>query len=161
MSNVTARRAEERDLENLRQHQPRPEVDLVGQRFQEMQDGTGVLAVAEYEGQIVGSGFLDFIDEDLQPEVKNLWIYPEHRRLGAGQTLWTWLEGQAREAGYKEVFLSVAPDNAKAISLFLQLGYAPTGDHLFIENPSTHVVADPDQVSNHYAIYSKSLQAYS
>ncbi|MEL4357180.1 MULTISPECIES: GNAT family N-acetyltransferase [unclassified Luteococcus] len=160
MSKVTARRAEQRDLENLRAHQPRPDIDLAGQRFQEMQNGTGIFAVAEYDGQIVGSGFLDFIDEALQPEVKNLWIYPEHRRLGAAHTLWTWLEEQAREAGHDEVFLSVAPDNAKAISLFLQLGYAPTGDHLMIENPSTHVVADPDQVSEHYAIYKKSLRAY-
>ncbi|MGO4958392.1 GNAT family N-acetyltransferase [Luteococcus sp. Sow4_B9] len=159
MSEVTARRAEERDLEDLRAHQPRPEIDLVGQRFQEMEEGTGILAVAEHEGTIVGSGFLDFIDDDLQPEVKNLWIYPEHRGLGAGHVLWTWLEDQAAEAGHKEVFLSVAPDNAKAISLFLQLGYSPTGDHLVIENPSTHVVADPEQVSNRYAIYRKSLLA--
>ncbi|WP_420175624.1 GNAT family N-acetyltransferase [Luteococcus sp. OSA5] len=160
MSDVIARRAEERDLENLRANQPRPEIDLIGQRFKEMQDGTGILAVAEHEGQIVGSGFLDFIDKDLEPEVKNLWIYPEHRGLGAGQALWTWLEKRAAEADYKEVFLSVAPDNARAISLFLQLGYSPTGDHLIIENPSTHVVADPDQVSNRYAIYRKSLLAY-
>lgn len=160
MSEVTARRAEERDLDDLRAHQPRPEIDLVGQRFEEMAKETGILAVAEHEGQIVGSGFLDFVDEALQPEVKNLWIYPEHRGLGAGQALWTWLEDQARDKGYDEVFLSVAPDNAKAISLFLQLGYAPTGDHLIIDNPSTHVVADPDQVSTHYAIYRKSLRAY-
>ncbi|GAB2488079.1 hypothetical protein GCM10027030_22710 [Luteococcus sediminum] len=160
MSEITARRAEERDLEGLRTNQPRPEIDLVGRRYQEMQDGTGIYAVVELDGKVVGSGFLDYVDEELQPEIKNLWIYPEHRRAGAAHTLWTWLEEQAREAGHEKVYLSVSPDNAKAISLFLQLGYAPTGNHLVIENPEEHVVADPDQISNHYAIYRKSLRAY-
>lgn len=112
-------------------------------RFDEMTSGSGIFAVAEVDGQLAASGFLDFEDEDLQPEVKNLWVFPEFRRHGAGHALWTWPEEQAREAGHKEVFLSVAPDNVGAIGLFLNLGYAPTGDHTIIDNPAAHVVADP------------------
>lgn len=160
MSKITVRRVEESDLEQLQANYPRPELPIGQRRFQEMAAGTGIFAVAEVDGQLAASGFLDFADEELEPEVKNLWVFPAFRRQGAGQALWTWLEEQAREAGYKQVFLSVSPDNESAISLFLQLGYSPTGDHLIIADPEAHVVADPDQVASHYAIYQKSLQAY-
>ena len=160
MSTVTVRRATQADLATLAANEPRPELSLGQRRFDEMTSGSGIFAVAEVDGQLAASGFLDFEDEDLQPEVKNLWVFPEFRRHGAGHALWTWLEEQAREAGHKEVFLSVAPDNAGAIGLFLNLGYAPTGDHTIIDNPAAHVVADPDQISTYDAIYSKSLLAY-
>ena len=157
MSNVIIRRAERSDLENLRKNEPRPELKLADKRFEEMEAATGILAVAEVNGQLAGSGYLDFVDETLQPEVKNLWVYPEFRRHGAGQALWTWLENEAREAGHREVFLAVDPNNSKAIPMFVQLGYSATGDHLMVDDPDTHQVVDPAQVSNHYAIYRKSL----
>ncbi|GAA1397150.1 GNAT family N-acetyltransferase [Luteococcus peritonei] len=156
-SNVTVRRAEQADLENLRSNEPRPEQKLADKRFEEMTAGTGILAVAEVDGQLAGSGYLDFVDAELQPEVKNLWVYPAFRRQGAGQALWTWLEEQAREAGHTEVFLAVDPNNSKALPLFVNLGYSATGDHLMVDDPDTHQVVDPEQVSNHYAIYRKSL----
>lgn len=160
MSTVTVRRATQADVDALRPHEPRPELALGQRRLDEMTAGTGLLAVAEVDGTVVGTGYLDYVDEQLQPEVKNLWVLPEHRRHGAGQALWSWLEEQAREAGHQEVFLSVAPDNAGAIGFFLHQGYSPTGDHLVIDNPAEHVVVDKAQESRRYAIYKKSLLAY-
>ena len=154
---VTVRRAEQGDLENLRRSEPRPELALADRRFKEMTAGSRILAVAEVDGELAGSGYLDFVDAELQPEVKNLWVYPAFRRRGAGQALWTWLEQQARQAGHDEVFLAVDPNNSKAIPLFVQLGYSATGDHLLVDDPDSHQVVDPEQVSNRYAIYRKSL----
>lgn len=158
--NITVRRAEQRDLAALAAAEPRPDIKLSQRRFDEMSAGTGILAVAELDGQLLGTGYLEFADTELFPEVKNLWVFPEQRRHGAGRALFSWLEDQARAAGHDEVFLSVAPTNFVAIPLFLDMGYAPTGSHLVIDNPNAHEVADPDQVSQTYAIYQKSLRAY-
>lgn len=159
MTKITVRRAEQSDIEALQANYPRPELPIGQRRFDEMAEGKGVFAVAEVDGELAASGFLDFADEQMEPEVKNLWVFPAFRRMGAGQALWTWLEERAAEAGYKQVFLSVSPENESAISLFLQLGYSPTGDHHTIENPEDHAVSDPDHLATHYAIYQKSLQA--
>lgn len=156
---LVVRKATAEDLPALRAIEPRPEQNLAEKRFNEMTSGTGVLAVATVEEQVIGLGYIDFVDAELQPEVKNLWVVPEARRHGAGNELFTWLEDQAREAGHKEAFLAVDPSNGRAIALFLNLGYSPTGNHLFVDDPDTHQVVDPSQVSNHYAIYQKSLLA--
>ena len=157
---ITVREVTQADLEVLTAHESRPELGLARQRFEEHQAGTGVFAVALIDDIPVGSGFLDFIDEELVPELKNLWVFPENRRSGAGHALWEWLEDQAREHGYQQVFLAVDPNNYRAIPLFIDLGYSPTGHHLFVENPDTHQVTDPSQVSDYYAIYQKSLLAH-
>ncbi len=156
---VSARRAVPDDLETLESGEPRPELELARKRLDEQEQGTGIFAVVEVEGVIVGSGFLDFVDEELTPELKNLWVHEEARRQGAGRLLWRWLEARALEAGYSQVYLAVDPNNEKAIPLFLNLGYSPTGHHLFMEDPDEHQVTDPSQVSSHYAIFRKSLLA--
>lgn len=156
---LVIRQAEDADLSALGQIEPRPEQKLAQKRFDEMTAGTGLLAVATLNDEVVGMGYLDFVDNELHPEVKNLWVVPEARRHGAGQELFTWLEDKAAEAGHKEVFLAVDPNNGRALALFLNRGYSPTGNHLFVDDPDTHQVVDPSQVSNHYAIYQKSLTA--
>lgn len=157
MSTPVIRRATDADVDALSATEPRS--GLARRRADEMAAGTGILAVAELDGQVAGSGFLDLDDDELRPEVKNLWVRPELRRRGVGQALWGWLEDRAREAGHDQVLLAVAPDNAGAISLFRQLGYAPTGDH--VQAPARgRDVADPAQVADHYAVYAKSLRAY-
>lgn len=160
MSDVTIRRAEQADLEVLGANQPDPASGLVQRRFEEMTAGTGVLAVAVVDGAVVGHGFLDFDDAELVPEVKNLWVYPDQRRSGVGQAIWTWLEGQARAAGHEEVFLAVDPNNHKAIPLFLRLGYLPTGNHLVAAAPDEQQVGNRVAASEHHAVYQKSLRAY-
>lgn len=158
-ASVEVRRAVAEDLPILREIYPSPELALPDRRFTEQQSGTGILGVAIIGGRIVAVGFLDFIDEELNPELKNLWVVPEARRTGVGSTLWRWLEEQAGEAGHQQVYLAVDPNNSRAIPFFLELGYSPTGDHLFVESPEVHQVNDPSEASHHYAIYRKSLLA--
>ena len=156
---ITVRRAETDDLDALVAADPRPELGLPARRLAEQEAGSGVFAVAEIDGEVVGSGFLDFNDEELNPELKNLWVPPAQRRHGVGTALWRWLEERAAEAGHRQVFLAVDPQNFRAIPLFLELGYSPTGDHLFMETPDSYQVLEPDQPSNYHAIYRKSLLA--
>lgn len=158
-TDVLVRRATADDLPALKAGDPRPHLGLPAKRVAEQDAGTGIFAVATVDDQVVGMGFLDFIDEELVPELKNLWVFPEARRHHIGTTLWSWLEEQAREAGHQQVFLAVDPNNVRAIPLFLDLGYSPTGDHLFVENPDESQVSDPAHVSPYYAIYRKSLLA--
>lgn len=157
---IIVRRAVAADLDSLQSHSPRPELSLPAQRFSEQEQGTGILAVAEIDSVVVASGFLDFADEELTPEVKNLFVNADARRLGVGRAVWSWLEEQARVAGYRQVFLAVDPNNEAAIPLFINMGYSPTGNHLFVDNPDRTQVADPTRASNHYAIYQKSLTAH-
>lgn len=154
-SRLAIRRAGPEDLEALTAVEPRH--GIAERRLKEQDEKTGILGLVELNGEIVGMGFLDFVDEELVPELKNLWIQPDARRHGAGTALWEWLELRAAEASYTEVFLAVDPNNEKAIPLFLSLGYYPTGDHLLVDNPDTYQVDEPSQVSSHYAIYQKSL----
>ena len=156
---ITVRRAQPSDLDALVAADPRPELGLPARRLAEQDAGTGIFAVAEIAGEVVGSGFLDFIDDELNPELKNLWVPPAQRRHGVGSALWRWLEERAAEAGHRQVFLAVDPQNFRAIPLFLELGYSPTGDHLFMETPDSYQVLEPDQPSNYHAIYRKSLLA--
>ncbi len=158
-STVTVRRADTADLPDLDAIDPRPAPGLAAKRLAEQEAGTGILGVAIVDQKVVAVGFLDFIDEELNPELKNLWVVPEARRTGVGAALWTWLEEQAAAAGHQQVFLAVDPNNSRAIPFFLELGYSPTGDHLFVERPDAHQVSHPEQVSHHYAIYRKSLLA--
>lgn len=159
MLEIIVRRATADDLDALLAADPRSDLRLPAKRLAEQAEGTGILALAEVNGQVASSGFLDFIDEELVPELKNLWVIPSLRRHGVGTALWLWLEDQAREAGHNQVFLAVDPNNSRAIPFFLDLGYSPTGDHLFTENPDASTVPDPTQVSHHYSIYRKSLLA--
>lgn len=156
---VEVRRATASDLEALQANDPRPHLGLPARRLAEQEAGTGILAVAVVDGSVVGMGFLDFVDEELQPELKNLWINPDARRQRAGTRLWRWLEQQAADAGHRQVFLAVDPNNSRAIPMFLELGYLPTGDHHTVSDPDASQVLDPSQVSDYYAIYRKSLLA--
>ncbi len=156
---ITVRRAAANDLDALIALDPRPEIGLPARRLAEQEAGTGIFAVAEANGEVVGSGFLDFNDEELNPELKNLWVPPAHRRHGVGSAVWRWLEERAAEAGHRQVFLAVDPQNFRAIPLFLELGYSPTGDHLIMETPDSYQVLEPNQPSSYHAIYRKSLLA--
>lgn len=119
--------------------------------------GELVFAVAVLDSEIKGSGVLDLRESELQPEVKMLWVVPEARRLGLGRELSTFLEDEARDAGHTASFMAVDPNNEKAIPMVIDLGYTPTGDHKFVEDPDAEQVEHPSQVSNYYAVYRKSL----
>ncbi len=156
---ITVRHVTEADLPALREHQARPELALADQHFTEAVAGRMIFAVAT-EGDVpLGTAVLDLTAEDLVPELRNMYVYPSARRRGVGRALSTWLEDQAREAGYTQVFLAVDPNNEHAISLYVSLEYRPTGEHLFVEEAEVPQVPDGQGRSYHYAIYQKSLLA--
>lgn len=154
---ITVRRADEADLEFLRAHEARPDLKLVDEHFAAQQAGDLLFAVALEDGTPLGTAILDFSSEELNPELRNMWVYPQARRKGAGRALSQWLEGQARDAGHDAVYLAVDPNNEKAVPLYVSLEYHPTGEHLFVEDPEIVQVEEGVPASTHYAIYKKSL----
>lgn len=155
---IIVRRVEEADLEYLRANQARPDVNLVDEHYEAQEKGDLIFAVALDDDTPLGTTILDFSSEDLEPELRNMWVYPQARRKGAGRALSEWLEEEARKAGYEAVYLAVDPNNEKAVPLYVSLEYHPTGEHLFVEDPEVVQVED-GEASTHYAIYMKSLTA--
>lgn len=151
------RLCEESDLDTLRTHEPHPDAHFADKHFQLQQDGHYLYAVAFTDSLTVGTGVLDLRPAPLLPELKNLWVYPEHRRRGAGRALTEFLEGHARERGFDEVFLGVDPDNYSAIPLYLDLGYSPTGHHREAEYVWVDAHGESHSREQVDAIYRKSL----
>ena len=154
---ITVRRVEADDLDQLRLHQSRPELGLVDKHFAAMSEGRLIFAVALDGATALGTALLDFESGDLTPELRNMYVYPSARRMGAGRALSSFLERTAREAGYSAVYLAVDPMNEKAVPLYVSLEYHPTGEHLFVEDPEVEQVDDGVEASKHYAVYKKSL----
>lgn len=157
---IVVRLVEERDLPALREHQARPDLNLVDVHFEEAAKGTLLFAAAFDDDEPLGTALLD-ITEDYQwaPELRNMWVYPQARRRGAGRALSQWLEEEARNRGHEAVFLAVDPNNEKAIPLYVSLGYSPIGEHLIVEDPEVPQVDDTTEPAEYYAIYKKSLVA--
>lgn len=157
---VEVRLVEEADLPTLREHQARPELGLVDVHYKASQEGNLLFAVAVEDGEPLGTALLDIDpDYDWVPELRNMWVYPQARRRGAGRALSHWLEDQARERGFQAVYLAVDPNNERAIPLYVSLEYLPTGEHLFVDDPEVHQVEEGTTPAKHYAIYKKSLTA--
>ena len=154
---VTVRRATDADLAVLREHQARPDLNLVDAHFKGQEDGSLIFAVAFDGDEPLGTAVLD-TESELAPELRNMYVYPSARRRGAGRALTSFLENEARAQGHTAVFLAVDPNNEKAVPLYVSLEYHPTGEHLFVEDPEVVQVED-GEASTHYAIYMKSLTA--
>lgn len=155
---ITVRRVEEADLEYLRAHQARADLNLVDEHFKAQEAGDLIFVLALEDETPLGTAILDYSSEELRPELRNMWVFPAARRRGAGRALTEWVEKEAREAGYEAVYLAVDPNNEKAVPLYVSLEYHPTGEHLFVEDPEVVQVED-GEASTHYAIYMKSLTA--
>ena len=154
---IGVRPATAADLDALRANQFRPELGLVDQHFEAQERGSLILAVAFNGDEPVGTAVLDLNADSMTPELRNMYVYPAARRLGAGRALSSFMENEARLAGYKAVYLAVDPNNEKAVPLYVSLEYHPTGEHLFVEDPEIKQVEDDVQASKHYAVYKKSL----
>ena len=154
---ITVRRVEADDLDQLRLHQSRPELGLVDKHFAAMSEGRLIFAVALDGAAALGTALLDFESGDLTPELRNMYVYPSARRLGAGRALSEFIEDEAKAAGYTAVYLAVDPNNEKAVPLYVSLEYHPTGEHIFVEDPEIPQVEEGIEHSKHYAVYKKSL----
>lgn len=122
--------------------------------------GDYFLVVGLVGDEIGGNVVLDCrADNDLRPEMKNLWVYPESRRQGLGVAMTSFMEQKAAELGFTEIFLGVTPDNPAAIPMYIGLDYTPTGEHRNAANLAV-LELDGDQIINDgptEAIFRKSL----
>ncbi|NHB83868.1 GNAT family N-acetyltransferase [Tessaracoccus sp. HDW20] len=154
---ITVRRVTADDLALLRARQARPDLGLVDKHFAAQEAGSLIFAVAFNDGEPIGTALLDLESQEYAPELRNMYVYPGARRLGAGRALSGFLEAEARSAGHTAVYLAVDPNNEKAVPLYVSLEYHPTGEHLFVEDPEVQQVEEGKEASKHYAVYKKSL----
>lgn len=157
---IVVRPAEAADLEVLRARQSRPDLNLVDQHFSLQQQDKLLFAVAFDGDEPLGSAIIEWEGAHLSPELRNMYVFPEARRQGAGKALTQWIEDQARRRGYSEVFLAVDPNNEKAVPLYISLEYHPIGEHIFVEDPEVIQTEETKPSPTHYAVYKKSLTAH-
>ena len=156
---IIVRIVEEADLPSLREVQARPELNLVDEHFKAQSAGELIFAVALEGDEPLGTALLDLDAGTWTPELRNMYVYPSARRRGVGRALSKWIEQQAAERGFKSVYLAVDPNNEKAIPLYVQLEYHPTGEHVFVDDPEVEQTDEGVAPAKHYAVYKKSLTA--
>lgn len=157
---ITIRLATAEDLAVLHSREAHRDAHLALRHFERQEAGDYFFALAEQSGNPLGFCVLDTDPEnDLCPEIKSLWVYPESRRLGAGRALTSYLEDLARERGFVEVFLRVDPENAAAIPMYIGLEYTPTGDHRLTTYDAAGEDGAPEAFERLDAVYRKSLLA--
>ncbi|MFT4295380.1 MAG: GNAT family N-acetyltransferase [Micropruina sp.] len=147
------------DLPELGRREPHPNARYAEGHFERQQQGDYYFAIAMRGDVQLGSSVLDCrADNLLQPELKSLWVYPESRRQGAARELTRFLEQQAVELGFDEIFLRVDPQNAAAIPMYISLDYTPTGDHKLTTYEYVDGLGNTHSREEMDAIYRKSLR---
>ena len=148
------------DIAALHAREPHPSARIAQRHFDRQAAGDYFYAVALRADVPLGTSVLDCRpDNALCPELKNLWVYPEFRRQGAGRALTRYLEGQATALGCVEVFFRVDPDNEAAIPMYIGLDYSPTGDHALTSYETVDSAGRVHSTQQTDAIYRKSLLA--
>jgi GNAT superfamily N-acetyltransferase len=91
----------------------------------ELRPPRGLFLVARRERHLVGGVGLRSIGEPAlrYAEVKRLWVRPDLRREGIGLTLMNEIEQQARDQGYRTLFLETGPAQPEALSLYESTGW--------------------------------------
>jgi GNAT superfamily N-acetyltransferase len=91
----------------------------------ELRPPRGLFLVARRERHLVGGVGFRSIGEPGRhyAEVKRLWVRPDLRREGIGLTLMNEIEQQAREHGYRTLFLETGPAQPEALSLYESTGW--------------------------------------
>lgn len=85
--------------------------------------------VAEESGSLIGFAIVDWRRDsgELLAYIQTIEVAPEGRRRGIGAELLRRIEGSAREAGAKNIWLHVDAQNRPAISLYQSHGYLCQG----------------------------------
>lgn len=93
--------------------------------FELFQKEKSVYNVAEIDGRIVGGGGIYPTDglPDGICELVKMWLLPEARGSGLGRTLIEKCLQQAKEFGYKKVYLESMPELTKALSIYEKFGF--------------------------------------
>lgn len=82
----------------------------------------GRLLLAEYYGSVAGCAGLRKIGEDIG-EVKRMYVRPEYRRKGIGNSLIQAIINEAQQIGYSRLRLDSAPFAKAAQALYYSVGF--------------------------------------
>ncbi len=156
---IQVRLCTEDDLPALSRREPHQNARYAHGHFDRQVDGDYLFALAVRGDDYLGSSVLDCRSDNLlQPELKSLWVYPEFRRHGAARALTRFLEDQAIDLGFDEIFLRVDPQNEAAIPMYISLDYTPTGDHKLTTYNYVDGLGNTHAREEMDAIYRKSLR---
>jgi len=97
----------------------------------------GRLYLALWDGALAGCIGMKRIDDD-RAEMKRLYVRPEYRGRGIGETLVKKLIAEAGEMGYRRMLLDTLPVLAEAMRLYERLGFRQSPPHL--ESPVSETV---------------------
>ena len=154
---IVVRLSTAEDLPALHARESDPSAQIARAHFARQSEGDYLYAVAFRGEEPLGTSVLDCREGSLCPELKNLWVYPAQRRQGAARALTTFLERQAADRGFVEVFLKVDPDNEAAIPMYIGLDYTPTGDHVVTASEWVDEAGVTRTTEQTEAVYRKSL----
>ena len=149
---ITVRLCTEEDLPAVRERMAEPQ--LADVKFELQEEGDYFFLLGFVDGELAGNVILDYrATTKLRTEVRDLWVYVEHRRQGVGAALSADMEARAAELGFDEILLGVDPENPAAIPMYISLDYTPTGNHRTVTTRD----ADGNTHQSTEAIFRKSL----
>jgi ribosomal protein S18 acetylase RimI-like enzyme len=89
-----------------------------------LHQGNGFYLIAWRAGEPAGHAYLALTDP---PEMQDVEVRPDFRRLGAASALAAAVEAEARRRGNRRLRINVSATSAPAQALYRRLGYADTG----------------------------------
>ncbi len=98
----------------------------------------GAILLAEVEGEAVGVGAVQPLDEDGACEMKRLYVEPEHRLQGLGRGLVLCIIEAAQDLGYDVMRLDTVASMTAARQLYRSLGFRERS--AYYHNPLDDVV---------------------
>ncbi len=97
--------------------------------------------VAEDEGAFVGFAITMTVPASLRLghfwQIRDLFVLPNHRRLGVGRTLLDFIHAAAVRAGALRLVLQTEADNAPALRLYAESGYTAVDGYPSLTLPLT------------------------
>ena len=97
---------------------------------------TGAFLLAEEKGAYVGCVGLRQFSDGIG-EVKRLYVSPAARGRGVGRPLAEGIVTAAKQLGYSRLLLDTQPSMKEAQSMYVSLGFKPTGPYRFNPVPGT------------------------
>jgi ribosomal protein S18 acetylase RimI-like enzyme len=111
-----------------------------------MNRGTGVVLVADLDGDLVGRITVDTAGR--QADISGFVVVEDRRRQGIGTRLMDAAEAQAKRRRCRRLRLTVAKDNEPAIALYVARGYRRVGEGVSagLSTPEGRLVHAPEPV---------------
>jgi GNAT superfamily N-acetyltransferase len=85
--------------------------------------------VAEYDGELIGFAIAMAVPASLRLghfwQIRDVFVVPNHRRLGVGRALLDSVRAAAISAGALRLVLQTEADNTPALRLYAESGYSP------------------------------------